>query len=73
MESWSQYLMDHRDEIAALQVLYAGPKGRRPTFVELRELDNAPFTERGGTDGALFDLGDAAADYLDTLNTELTA
>jgi type I restriction enzyme R subunit len=177
VESWSQYLLEHRDEIAALQVLYAGPKGRRPTFVELRELadrikrppynwtpdviwqayekveagkvkhanrtqvtdlvslvrfavgaddelvpyadkvreryqawlhqqeqagavftarqrwwldriadviavsagiapedlDNAPFTERGGTDGALADLGDAAADYLDTLNTELTA
>lgn len=177
VESWSQYLLEHRDEIAALQVLYAGPKGRRPTFAELRELadrikrppynwtpdviwqayekveagkvkhadrtqvtdlvslvrfavgaddelvpyadkvrgryqawlhqqeqagavftarqrwwldriadviaasagitpedlDNAPFTERGGTDGALADLGDTAADYLDTLNTELTA
>jgi type I restriction enzyme R subunit len=174
VESWSQYLLEHRDEIAALQVLYAGPKGRRPTFAELRELadrikrppynwtpdviwrayekvevgrvkhadrtqvtdlvslvrfavgadgelvpyadkvreryqawlhqqeqagasftdrqrwwldriadviaasagitpddlDNAPFTERGGTDGALADLGDDAADYLETLNSD---
>jgi type I restriction enzyme R subunit len=175
--SWSGFLAEHRDEIAALQVLYAAPAGRCPTFSELRELadlikrppynwtpdvlwqayekveagrvkhadrtqvtdlvslvrfavgadaelipyadkvrsryaawlaqqqqsgaqfserqrwwldhiaeviatsagidtadlDNAPFTERGGTDGALSDLGDAAADYLAALNTELTA
>ncbi len=37
------------------------------------DLDNAPFTERGGVDGALRDLGDQAADYLHQLNTELTA
>ncbi|MGH3843615.1 MAG: type I restriction-modification enzyme R subunit C-terminal domain-containing protein [Pseudonocardiaceae bacterium] len=37
------------------------------------DLDNAPFTERGGVDGALRDLGDQAADYLDQLNAELTA
>ncbi len=37
------------------------------------DLDNAPFTERGGVDGALRDLGDQAADYLDQLNQELTA
>jgi type I restriction enzyme R subunit len=177
VESWAQYLLDHRDEIAALQVLYHGPKGRRPTFAELRELadrikrppynwtpdviwhayerveagrvrhadrtqvtdlvslvrfavgadaelvpyadrvrqrydawllqqtqagavfserqrwwldriadvvaasagiapadlDDAPFAERGGVDGALADLGDAAARYVDALNTELTA
>ncbi|MGH3928111.1 MAG: type I restriction-modification enzyme R subunit C-terminal domain-containing protein, partial [Pseudonocardiaceae bacterium] len=37
------------------------------------DLDNSPFTERGGIDGALRDLGDQTADYLDQLNTELTA
>ncbi|WP_039802248.1 type I restriction endonuclease subunit R [Nocardia araoensis] len=37
------------------------------------DLDDAPFTERGGTDGALRDLGDRAADLIDELNTELTA
>jgi type I restriction enzyme R subunit len=37
------------------------------------DLDEAPFTERGGIDGALRDLGDRAADLLDGLNTELTA
>jgi type I restriction enzyme R subunit len=177
VESWQQYLLDNRDEIAALTVLYSSPSGRRATFAELRELadriqrpphnwtpdllwrayenvevgrvthadrtqvtdlvslvrfavgtddalvpyahkvqeryaswllqqeqagaaftdrqrwwldriaeviaasagideadlDGAPFTERGGTDGALADLGDAAADYLEQLNTELTA
>jgi type I restriction enzyme R subunit len=177
VESWSQYLLQHRDEITALQVLYGGPKGRRPTFAELRELadrikrppynwtpdviwqayekveagkvkhadraqvtdlvslvrfavgaddelvpyadkiraryqawlhqqeqsgatftdrqrwwldriadviaasagiaaedlDNAPFTERGGTDGVIAEFGDVAADYIDSLNRELTA
>ncbi|MGH3695779.1 MAG: DEAD/DEAH box helicase family protein [Pseudonocardiaceae bacterium] len=37
------------------------------------DLDNAPFTERGGVDGALRDLGDNASTYLDQLNVELTA
>ncbi|MCB0910750.1 MAG: DEAD/DEAH box helicase family protein [Propionibacteriaceae bacterium] len=37
------------------------------------DLDEAPFTERGGVDGALRDLGDKAADYVDQLNEELTA
>lgn len=177
VESWRQYLEEHRDEITALQVLYSQPGTARISFTELRELaerikrpprnwtmdliwrayevlevdrvthadrhtvtdlvslirfalgederlvpyaakvqqryvawlaqqeqagavftdrerwwldriadviaasagitaedlDNAPFTERGGVDGALRDLGDQAADYLDQLNTELTA
>ncbi len=177
VESWRQYLEEHRDEITALQVLYSGPGAARTSFAELRELaerikrpphnwtmdliwkayevlevdrvthadrhtvtdlvslirftlgedaqlvpyaakvaeryaawlaqqqqagavftdrqrwwldriadiiassagitaddlDNAPFTERGGVDGALRDLGDDAAAYLDQLNTELTA
>ncbi len=177
VESWRQYLEEHRDEITALQVLYSQPGAARISFAELRELaerikrpprnwtmdliwkayevlevdrvthanrhtvtdlvslirftlgeddqlvpyaakvqhryaawlaqqrqagaaftdrqrwwldriadviassagitaddlDNAPFTERGGVDGALRDLGDQTATYLDQLNTELTA
>ncbi|MGH3770962.1 MAG: type I restriction-modification enzyme R subunit C-terminal domain-containing protein, partial [Pseudonocardiaceae bacterium] len=41
--------------------------------ITAEDLDNSPFAERGGIDGALRDLGDHAADYLDALNTELTA
>ncbi|NNH54588.1 hypothetical protein HLB15_20375 [Promicromonospora citrea] len=37
------------------------------------DLDEAPFTERGGVDGALRDLGDEAGDLLKELNRELTA
>jgi type I restriction enzyme R subunit len=37
------------------------------------DLDNAPFTERGGVDGAIRDLGPNAASLLDQLNQELTA
>ena len=37
------------------------------------DLDQAPFTDKGGIDGALRDLGDRAGDLLDQLNTELTA
>jgi len=41
--------------------------------ISAHDLDEAPFTERGGTDGALRDLGDRAADLIDELNAELTA
>jgi type I restriction enzyme R subunit len=37
------------------------------------DLDNAPFTERGGIDGALTDLGPQAGEYVSALNEELTA
>jgi len=37
------------------------------------DLDNAPFTERGGIDGALRDLGPDAAALINQLNTELPA
>lgn len=37
------------------------------------DLDEAPFTERGGVDGALRDLGDKAGEYVQQLNEELTA
>ena len=175
--SWHAYLDEHRDEITALQVVYAAPRANRITFADLRELaerihrppynwtpdllwnayaaievdrvhradrhtvtdlvsllrftlgvddelvsyasiveeryagwlaqqaqagasfteqqrwwldriadvvatsagitdddlDNAPFTERGGIDGAIRDLGPGAGAYLESLNTELTA
>jgi type I restriction enzyme, R subunit len=41
--------------------------------ISAEDLDEAPFTERGGVDGALRDLGDRAADYVEQLNEELTA
>jgi type I restriction enzyme R subunit len=41
--------------------------------IRIEDLDDAPFTERGGTGGALRDLGDRAADLIEALNTELTA
>lgn len=37
------------------------------------DLDEAPFDERGGIDGALRDFGDQAGDLLERLNKELTA
>ncbi|WP_405179371.1 DEAD/DEAH box helicase family protein [Nocardia sp. NBC_01377] len=37
------------------------------------DLDDAPFIERGGTDGALRDLGNRAGDLIEELNAELTA
>jgi type I restriction enzyme R subunit len=41
--------------------------------ITAEDLDEAPFTERGGVDGALRDLGDRAGTLLDDLNMELTA
>ena len=41
--------------------------------VSADDLDNAPFAERGGVDGAVRDLGNEAAGYLEQLNAELTA
>ena len=41
--------------------------------ITVDDLDNAPFTERGGVDGAARDLGDSAEALLDQLNAELTA
>jgi type I restriction enzyme R subunit len=37
------------------------------------DLDQPPFVENGGTDGALRDLGSRAATLIDELNAELTA
>jgi type I restriction enzyme R subunit len=41
--------------------------------ISANDLDEAPFAERGGVDGALRDLGGKAADYVEQLNEELTA
>ena len=41
--------------------------------VTVDDLDNAPFAERGGVDGAIRDLGQSAAIYIDQLNVGLTA
>jgi type I restriction enzyme, R subunit len=41
--------------------------------LRVEDLDDAPFVERGGTDGAIRDLGDRAAVLIDELNAELTA
>ena len=41
--------------------------------ISANDLDAAPFTERGGTDGAIRDLGARAGKLIDELNTELTA
>jgi type I restriction enzyme R subunit len=41
--------------------------------VNADDLDSAPFAERGGVDGAIRDLGNEAARYLEQLNRELTA
>lgn len=41
--------------------------------ITVEDLDEAPFTERGGVDGALRDLGDHAGDLLCRLDRELTA
>jgi type I restriction enzyme R subunit len=41
--------------------------------ITVDDLDNAPFTERGGVDGAARDLGASAEALLTALNRELTA
>jgi len=41
--------------------------------IRVEDLDEAPFTERGGTDGAIRDLGDKAGELIEVLNVELTA
>ena len=43
------------------------------TGISAADLDQPPFIENGGTDGALRDLGPRAADLIDQLNVELTA
>ena len=41
--------------------------------ISAADLDQPPFTENGGVDGAIRDLGPGVAELIDTLNEELTA
>ena len=41
VESWKQYIEDHRDEITALEVLYNQPYGGGLTYDDIKELVNA--------------------------------
>ena len=41
--------------------------------ITAEDLDESPFTERGGVDGALRDLGNRAGELVEELNAELTA
>ena len=38
VESWEQFVNDHKDEITALQILYSRPRAQRLTFREVKEL-----------------------------------
>jgi type I restriction enzyme R subunit len=38
INSWKQFLLDNKDEITLIQVLYSQPKGTAVTFREIREL-----------------------------------
>ena len=70
-----------RDRHATLlPVVVADPEDERiadviasSAGIDTTALDSSPFTENGGTDGALRDLGDRAATLIHELNTELTA
>jgi type I restriction enzyme R subunit len=41
--------------------------------ISVDDLDNAPFTERGGVAGAARDLGPRASELITTLNRDLPA
>jgi type I restriction enzyme R subunit len=41
--------------------------------VSVEDLDNVPFSEHGGVDGIVRDLGSGAGSLIETLNRELTA
>jgi len=41
VESWEAFVGEHRDEIAALQILYSRPYAQRPTFAQVKELAQA--------------------------------
>ena len=41
VESWHQFIEDHRDEITALEVLYSQPYGSGLTYSQIKELANA--------------------------------
>jgi type I restriction enzyme, R subunit len=41
VESFREFIEQHKDEITALQILYSRPYQQRPTFKEIKELANA--------------------------------
>lgn len=41
IESWAKYLEENKDEITAIQLLYSRPRGKAPTFRQLKELASA--------------------------------
>lgn len=60
VESWERFCEEHRDEIAALQVLYSQPYTRRLTFAEIRELADAiGLPPRGWTPDRLWEAYEA--------------
>ncbi|MGZ9933391.1 type I restriction endonuclease subunit R [Streptomyces sp. NC-S4] len=57
-----RWWLDNMAEVIAVSAL-----------IDADDLDEAPFTERGGIDGALRDLGDGVTELLAAMNKELTA
>ncbi|WP_327264447.1 DEAD/DEAH box helicase family protein [Streptomyces sp. NBC_01232] len=56
-----RWWLDNMAEVIAVSAL-----------IDADDLDETPFTERGGIDGALRDLGDGVPELLATMNQELT-
>lgn len=42
-------------------------------YFDVKDLDMSPFSERGGSDGVVADLGNRVPDLIDSLNKELSA
>lgn len=42
-------------------------------YFDVNDLDMSPFTERGGTDGVIKDLGNQVSDLIESLNKELAS
>jgi type I restriction enzyme R subunit len=40
---------------------------------DVRDLEMSPFTERGGTDGVLAELGNSVTDLIESMNMELAS
>jgi type I restriction enzyme R subunit len=40
---------------------------------DVKDLEMSPFTERGGTDGVLAELGNSVTDLIDSMNMELAS
>jgi hypothetical protein len=42
-------------------------------YFDVKNLDMSPFSERGGTDGVIAELGNRVPDIIESLNKELSA